>query len=46
MEFWGVILAVIVFLLVFCYEDILMELIAWAWHKWQDRKDRKGEESH
>lgn len=45
MELWGVILAVIVFLVVYCYEDIIVELIAWTWHKWRDRKDQKAKEA-
>jgi len=46
MEFWALIVAVVVSILVFSYESIIMEMIAWAWHKWQDRKDRKAEESN
>lgn len=40
----GVILAAIVYLLVYCYEGIIIDLIAWTWHKWKDRKDQQAKE--
>lgn len=46
MEFWGAILAVIAIIVVFCWESILVDLIAWTWHKWKDRNDQKTKATH
>ncbi len=45
MDFWAVIPVVIAYVVVYCYEGIIMELIAGAWHKWRDRQDRKSKET-
>ena len=46
MDFRVLILAAIVYLVVYCYEGIIMDLIAWAWHKWRDRNDPKPEKTN
>ena len=46
MELWCVMLAALVYLFVNCYEGIVMDLIAWRWHKWRDRNDPKPEKTN
>jgi hypothetical protein len=46
MDFLAVILVVIACFFVWCYEGIIVDLIGWASNKWQDRKDRRPEDTN
>ena len=46
MDFWTGILKTVVYLVVFFYEEILLVLGEWAWHKLKDGNDPKPEKTN
>ena len=46
MEFQALIAATVVYIVVYGYEGIIMDLIAWVRHRWRDRRNPEPEKSN